>query len=365
MPCRSDAPLVAIRKPAPARWPTTVGPDQPGRGVHGDADGLVDHHDRVVVVDDLDPLDDLGHDRERVGLDRDRHVEDRAGQHPVALRRRPRRRAATCPCGDQVGRAGAGQAEQPGHGGVDALAGQPFRDREDPVVGAAGHCCASGAGSASRRGVRVPSRWMPRNDLDQDQHRGDVDADVGDVEDRPVRQHEEVDDVAAQRRRARGAAGRSGCRRRRPAAGRARPPSRAAEPAGQVAGSRTTAAIATQVRTSVYAVPVLNAAPGLRTRCSTRRSPTSSTSGPSVRCSTARILETTSTAYAVDARPAAKSASSRAPGAAGSGRVGRPVRRVAGQRRSSRCLHVMHSVARGKAISRILPIGLPQDSQTP
>src|SRR4030095_10401385 len=35
------------------------------------------------------------------------------------------------------------------------------------------------------------------------------------------------------------------------------------------------------------------------------------------------------------------------------------------QRRSWRCLHDMHSVARGKACRRILPIGLPQDSQTP
>src|SRR5699024_2660724 len=35
------------------------------------------------------------------------------------------------------------------------------------------------------------------------------------------------------------------------------------------------------------------------------------------------------------------------------------------QRRSSRCLHVMHSVARGNAMSRIFPIGLPHDSHEP
>src|SRR5262245_51044615 len=35
------------------------------------------------------------------------------------------------------------------------------------------------------------------------------------------------------------------------------------------------------------------------------------------------------------------------------------------QRRSSRCLHVMHSVARGNTINRRFPIGLPHDSQTP
>ena len=35
------------------------------------------------------------------------------------------------------------------------------------------------------------------------------------------------------------------------------------------------------------------------------------------------------------------------------------------QRRSSRCLHDMHSVACGTAINRFLPTGLPQESQTP
>jgi len=36
-----------------------------------------------------------------------------------------------------------------------------------------------------------------------------------------------------------------------------------------------------------------------------------------------------------------------------------------GQRRSSRCLHVMHIVARGNAIKRFLPMGLPHTSQMP
>ena len=35
------------------------------------------------------------------------------------------------------------------------------------------------------------------------------------------------------------------------------------------------------------------------------------------------------------------------------------------QRRSSRCLHVRHSVARGNAMERPFPMGLPQDSQMP
>ncbi len=40
---------------------------------------------------------------------------------------------------------------------------------------------------------------MPAEGLQQDQAGAEVDADVGDVEDRPVRQHQEVDDVTAER----------------------------------------------------------------------------------------------------------------------------------------------------------------------
>ncbi len=38
---------------------------------------------------------------------------------------------------------------------------------------------------------------------------------------------------------------------------------------------------------------------------------------------------------------------------------------AAAYRRSSRCLHVRHIVARGNAINRILPMALPHDSHTP
>ena len=71
MPCRSEAPLVAILKPARGQVPDHGRAGPARRGVHGDADRLVDHHDRRVVVDDLDPLDHLGDDGQRVGLDRD------------------------------------------------------------------------------------------------------------------------------------------------------------------------------------------------------------------------------------------------------------------------------------------------------
>ena len=53
------------------------------------------------------------------------------------------------------------------------------------------------------------------------------------------------------------------------------------------------------------------------------------------------------------------------PGAGRNGRGLVQARVVVTQRRSSRCLHVMHSVARGNAINRILPIGSPHDSQMP
>ena len=122
----------------------------------------------------------------------------------------------------------------------------------------------------------------------------------------------------------------------------------------------TTAAIAKHVNTSVYAVPVLNAAPGLRVRCRRSRSPTTSPSGRSVSRSTATTLETTSMAYRARRAQDQQQAASRAAGSDGWVDLV-----VAGQRRSSRCLHVMHSVARGKAISRILPMGLPHNSQTP
>ena len=142
MPSRSLAPEVEIRNPAPARCPTTVGPRQPGRGVDGDADRLVDHDDGRVVVDDLDALDDLGDDLERVGLDRDLDVEHRALQHPLALADV----GAVEPhpaVGDQLGGPRPGQAEQLGHRDVDPLV---RRGRPGP------------AGSGGRRWSRVVLR---------------------------------------------------------------------------------------------------------------------------------------------------------------------------------------------------------------
>ena len=243
------------------------GPVHPGAGVHGDADGLVDHDEGVVVVDDLDALDDLRDDRDRVDRRGDRHLEHRAAGDAVGLRRRAGRRAGTRPSRDELGRPGARQAEHPGDRGVDPLAGQ-----------AVGHvtvrwsCREPGR---SRAGALASSAWWRRagvrdaaDRLEDDDAGSDVDADVRDVEDRPVRQLEEVDDVAAQE------------------------PGLAEEPVGEVAqhaaeqaaeperpqpvlpsrratkSTTTTAPTATSESTRVYDVPVLNAAPGLRTRLS-------------------------------------------------------------------------------------------------
>ena len=101
---------------------------------------------------------------------------------------------------------------------------------------------------------------------------GDVDAHVGDVEDRPVGQHQEVHDVPAQRARlAEDPVGQVAADARR-AAGRARRPScGAAEPAAERSTHDQHATSAITDSTTVYAVPVLNAAPGLRARSRTQQ----------------------------------------------------------------------------------------------
>ena len=67
-----------------------------------------------------------------------------------------------------------------------------------------------------------------------------------------------------------------------------------------------------------------------------------------------------------EGRDAGEHAIRRRPGARGASGPW-PRRRLArvAQRRSSRCLHSTHRVARGNACSRAFPIGLPHDSHTP
>ena len=197
MPWRSLAPLVEMRKPGAGEVADHGRTGPARRGVHGDADGLVDHHDGVVVVDDPDALDDLGLHLERVTLGRDRHVEHRTAVDPVALAD-GRPVDVHQALGDQVGGLGAGEAEHPRHRGVDALAGQTVGDEDRALLGVGGHAASC---PESRSELAGAVEGEPAERLQDDQAGSDVDADVGDVEDRPVGQHQEVDDVAVERLR--------------------------------------------------------------------------------------------------------------------------------------------------------------------
>ena len=124
MPCRSGTPDVAIVNP-----------------VRGDADRLVDHDERVVVVHDPQSLDDLwSHGGGGVGA-RDHDLEQRAFLDAVRLRRLyavERHLAGT----DQVGGLGAGEPEHPRDGGVDTFAREP--------TGHADHLAAGRPGGGGR-----------------------------------------------------------------------------------------------------------------------------------------------------------------------------------------------------------------------
>ena len=165
------------------------------------------------------------------------------GADPVGLGRPRRRRAGPgrgrsgrrsgCGTGRASGRRRRRPAPPPGRRGP-ARPGFAHRSARRFVR----RVCAGG--SSAGRPVAGVALAVEADVLDHrqdhDQHRGRGDAHVGDVEDRPVRQLQEVDDVAAQHARARGTAGRSGCRRRRrhsrPRA-TAQPGGRAAAPAGR------------------------------------------------------------------------------------------------------------------------------------
>ena len=239
-------------------------PGPPHRGVHGDADRLVDHHDALVVVDDPDAVDQLG-DRPRAG---------RPARGKADVEQRARRSAGrtwpgltpssvTSPWPSSSAAAGARDAEHPRRG--------RRRPARRPRPSGISSERAVAAISVTRlpvvvgRSRRVPSSADPaQRPAARSAGTGDVDADVGDVEDRPVRQRQEVDDVPAERARRRGASGRSGCRRRRPAAGPAPPPSRGARTRRRAPRPRPRPRWRTPRSPACSAVPVLNAAPGLR-----------------------------------------------------------------------------------------------------
>ena len=279
MPCRSEAPLVAMRKPAAARCPTTVGPFQPGLGCTATPTGLsmttsASSSWMILMPSTISGTTATGSTSAGIGT---------CSRAPAATRSDL---ATACAVqrddapGDQLGGAGPREAEHPGHRGVDALAGQSVGDADrrgvlshDPPVCS---CC-----SAALRGPHAGDADTADR-LEDDHAGGDVDADVGDVEDRPVGQLEEVDDVAAQEAGlAEDAVGEVAEDAAEQAAEAERP-----EPArpggGQYQSTTTTAPTAMTDSTTVYDVPVLNAAPGLRTRLSWRRSPTTCTGGSPV-----------------------------------------------------------------------------------
>ena len=324
----------------------------------GDADGLVDHHDRLVVVDDPDALDDLGLHLERVGQRRDGDLEHGAGDQPVALGRRCSVDVHVA-VADQVGGAGAGQAEQPRHPRIESLTGQDVGDDQDPVVHRGHAGCSSGVVANASRPVEAHVAEC----LEQDQAGRHVDADVRDVEDRPVRDHEQVDDVPAQRARVAedavgevaGDAGQQQTEGDRPEGGADLPgepehrdhrdDGDQAEHDGELGpGAERRARVAHQVQHEPVAEHLDVAA----------RQPVH---GPGLGADVDGVRRQGDECED-DASPASGGASARRRG------VG-PLCVAGGQRRSSRCLHVMHSVARGKAIARILPMGFPHDSQMP
>ena len=119
-------------------------------------------------------------------------------------------------------------------------------------------------------------------------------------------------------------------------------------------------ATAITVNTIVIDVPMLNAAPLFRSICRVRKP----AQEPDRRMMSQRV-DHHDLGHHVQGQHRYGDADDHrelpAPGRLGVGRW----LALACYRRSSRCLHVTHSTARGNAISRAFPIGCPQDSHTP
>jgi hypothetical protein len=113
--------------------PDHGGAGPPRRGVHRDPDRFVEDDDRVIVVDDPDPLDELGLDRHRVGDRGHRRLEHRPAVDAVALARHLAVQAHVT-VGDERRGPGAREPEHPCHGRVDTLPGQTVRDGDDPLL---------------------------------------------------------------------------------------------------------------------------------------------------------------------------------------------------------------------------------------
>ena len=96
--------------------------------VRGDARGLVDHDDVVVVVDDAEVGHGDGHDA-RLLLRRPRHLEPGAAAELVGLRQHAAVHAHAAGVGD-VGREGAREAEHLGERGIHPRAVEPVGHRK-------------------------------------------------------------------------------------------------------------------------------------------------------------------------------------------------------------------------------------------
>ena len=107
------------------------GPVPAGARMRGDAHGLVDDDDVVVVVDDAHALDRLG--LARSGGFRKRDLEPGAGDEAIGLAGGAAVDAHRAR-GAQVCRCRAREAEEPGQADVDALPREPFGHRESADV---------------------------------------------------------------------------------------------------------------------------------------------------------------------------------------------------------------------------------------
>ena len=203
-----------------------------------------------------------------------------AGQ-PVALAAHPAVDHDVARVG-HVGGGGAGQPEQPRQRLVDALPLEPVGHGQRPVQAGGdsvtpSHCdvpapaAASGGVGRGRlvRAARVPSNSMPRSASSAPRMPPQTIAEsatlnTGQYLPVGAEHREEVDDAAAQEARGRGRSGRSGCRRRRPAPGRAATAQPVENSRRDVRTITTATSTAIRLNTTVEPSAKENAAPTLR-----------------------------------------------------------------------------------------------------
>src|SRR4051812_21626621 len=197
IPWRSDAPLVAILNPAAARWPTTVGPVQPGEGCTATPTGLlittIDGSSWMIWIPSTSSgTTSRGSTSTGIVTSRLAPASTRslltAPAPSTCTRPREIRSAARVRESPNIWAMAASTRSPASPSGTGRVRWSAcVTTRMHPV----GPCCA-------RPGPVQPD---PAEGLHEDHHRGHVDTDVGDVEDRPVRQLEEVHDMPLQEAR--------------------------------------------------------------------------------------------------------------------------------------------------------------------